>query len=114
MSDLYILDDSGRPVREPSVHKWGAFFENRERRRVAADELTINGEDVRISTVFLGMDHSWEGGPPILWETMVFGGKLNEEQDRCAGNREQAEAMHAAMVARVQSTTDAQQSTTPG
>lgn len=26
-----------------------------------------------VSTVFLGLDHSWViDGPPILWETMVF------------------------------------------
>ena len=101
MSDLYIFDDSGRPVREPDITKWGVFLKDRKRRRVAADVLTINGEEVRVSTVFLGMDHAWDGGPPVLWETMVFGGKLSEEQDRCAGNREQAEAMHARMLERV-------------
>lgn len=26
-----------------------------------------------VSTVFLRFDHNWGGGPPILWETMVFG-----------------------------------------
>jgi hypothetical protein len=101
MSDLYILDESGRPVREPDINKWGVFFEDRERRRVAADVLTINGEEVRVSTVFLGMDHAWGGESPVLWETMVFGGKFNEDQDRCSGNREQAEAMHARMLERV-------------
>ena len=40
-------------------------------------------------------------GPPVLWETMVFGGKLDQEQARCSGNREQAEAMHNEMVERV-------------
>lgn len=25
-----------------------------------------------VSTVFLGLDHSWGGGPPLLWESMVF------------------------------------------
>lgn len=27
---------------------------------------------VRVSTVYLGMDHSIDGGEPVLWETMVF------------------------------------------
>lgn len=55
----------------------------------------------RISTVFLGIDYSWGKGPPVLWETMVFGGKLDREMNRCSGSWEQAEAMHADMVERV-------------
>ena len=40
---------------------------------------------VRISTVFLGLDHQFnEKGPPILFETMVFGGKLDTAQWRYA------------------------------
>lgn len=32
-----------------------------------------DGPECRISTVFLGVDHQHvPGGPPILWETMVF------------------------------------------
>lgn len=60
-----------------------------------------------VSTVFLGLDHSFhKGGPPVLWETMVFrkgeGGKrVGGEQDRCSGSREQALAMHQRMVERV-------------
>jgi hypothetical protein len=55
----------------------------------------------KVSTVFLCLDHQFAGGPPILWETMVFGGALDQEQDRCSGTREQAEAMHQRMVERV-------------
>lgn len=32
-----------------------------------------------VSTVFLGLDHSYGKGPPILWETMVFGGSMRDE-----------------------------------
>lgn len=46
-------------------------------------------------TIFLGLNYSFaKNGPPILWETMVFGGCMNHKQWRCSGNREQAEAMH--------------------
>jgi hypothetical protein len=94
----YILDDKGNPVPEPSLTKWAQWFEHFKLRWVA--ETTLG--DTRISTVFLGTDHRFIGeGPPILWETMVFGGSLDHEQDRCSGTREQAEAMHEAMVARV-------------
>lgn len=57
--------------------------------------------DSKISTVFLGLDHSFGSSSPVLWETMVFGGELDQEQDRCSGSREQAEAMHARMVEKV-------------
>jgi len=64
-----------------------------------------------VSTVFLGLDYNWEpSGPPILWETMVFlkdheGIRYGEDidMDRCSGSREQALAMHAAMVEHVAS-----------
>ena len=36
-----------------------------------------------VSTVFLGLDHSYNpDGPPILFETMIFGGPHNEYQER--------------------------------
>lgn len=38
---------------------------------------------VRVSTVFLGMDHNHSGtGAPILFETMIFGGPLDQEMWR--------------------------------
>jgi len=46
------------------------FSTSIEERRVA--ETTIN-ESIRISTVFLGVNHGYvDTGPPILFETMVF------------------------------------------
>lgn len=42
---------------------------------------TIDG--IFISTIFLAWDHSWEdGGTPILFETMIFGGKHDQYQER--------------------------------
>ncbi len=39
--------------------------------------------DVLVSTVFLGIDHNWyDIGPPILFETMIFGGKHSDYQKR--------------------------------
>lgn len=39
-------------------------------------------DGVRVSTVFLGLDHSFGAGPPVLWETMIFGGDHDEYQER--------------------------------
>ena len=95
----YILDENKNPVLEPDLLKWGTWMAAISKRRVAFDK--ING--VEVSTVFLGLDHSFGDAPPVLWETMVFGGELNEEQDRCSGEWKDAEAMHARMVDRVKS-----------
>lgn len=93
----YKLDSNGSPVPCPNLFEWAEWFETAQR-QVKHDTF---GE-IRVSTVFLGIDHNWrEDGPPILWETMVFGGPMNEEQHRCAGGIEQAEAMHAEMVGRL-------------
>jgi hypothetical protein len=53
-----------------------------------------------ISTVFLGIDHQFlSDGPPILFETMIFGGKFDsgEYQTRCSTWAE-AEIMHQKAV----------------
>lgn len=92
----YKLDEDGNPVPESDALNWSQWFETTERH--IADE-TI--EQSRISTVFLGLNHNFGGGDPVLWETMVFGGPLDGEQVRCSGSREQAEMMHKEMVSRV-------------
>lgn len=50
----YILDEHGVPVVEPDILKWARWFE--EHKRHVAE--TFVG-DVRISTVFLGIDHKF-------------------------------------------------------
>lgn len=48
---------------------------------------------VSVSTVFLGMDHSFGGGPPLLFETMIFGGNHDRYHERYSTWAE-AEAGH--------------------
>jgi hypothetical protein len=38
--------------------------------------------NILVSTVFLCLDHSFRGDVPILFETMIFGGKLEGYQER--------------------------------
>lgn len=96
-NDRYILGPDGQPKPEPDLMTWGKWFETGD--RIVKQEQV---GDSKVSTVFLGLDHSFkDDGPPVLWETMVFGGWLNHEMDRCSGSREQAEAMHQRMVERV-------------
>jgi hypothetical protein len=62
-------------------------------RRVALDVVG----DARVSTVFLALDHSFGGGTPLLWETMIFGGKHDQFQERYSSEA-QARAGHRRAV----------------
>lgn len=77
MSDRYILKD-GVPIPESDLLTWAKWLESEDNRRVAYTEIG----DARISTVFLGVDHAFGGGAPVLFETMVFGGSLDEHMQR--------------------------------
>lgn len=75
MSKWYILDNNHKAVSKPVLEAAKWMEDNPNRRQVGYDELKdLNGDDVRISTVFLGLDHGWKSGTPVLWETMIFGG----------------------------------------
>lgn len=65
--NLYILVDK-KPVEVNSMEEWSVWFSKADR-RVAYTEL---GHGFNVSTVFLGLDHSFGSGPPLLFETMGF------------------------------------------
>lgn len=88
---LYVLDGH-EPVHIPylsgsedssSLLSWAELFERIDRRI-----FRTRVHNVDISTVFLGLDHNHmrdlypDAGPPILFESMVFGGPLDGEMDR--------------------------------
>ena len=56
--------------------------------------------DIHISTVYLGLNHRYDAGPPLLYETMIFGGPLDQEQFRYTSWQE-AEQGHQEAVDRV-------------
>lgn len=92
MIGSYILD--GRvPVRCEDLHQWVRNLETANR-RVAK---TVVSEDVMVSTMFLGVDHSFDDGPPVLFETMVFRDGVGVECERYS-TWEEAEAGHTRMV----------------
>lgn len=78
MSDKYILDENGDP-KPASLMQWAKWYETNQKGRIVAQEHV---GDVFISTVFLALNHNWGDGPPILWETMIFGGINDEYQMR--------------------------------
>jgi hypothetical protein len=94
---MYVLGGDGRtPVRVHDLQQWGEFL-------TGADRLIAmsGNEHVYVSTVFLGLDHNYLGeGGPILFETMVFGGPFDHEQERYKTWAE-AEAGHKQWTDRV-------------
>ena len=101
----YILDDEGNVIKVPDVETWGLWFDAASRsgaRTIARDkDEGPDGREIFISTVFLGLDHRLTGdGPPLLWETLVFGGPLEGEMVRY-DSREAALEGHQAMCRRV-------------
>ncbi len=100
----FILN--GREIVPATLMQWGKWLETNMNDRIIKQE---DVGDCWVSTVFLGLNHSWDpDGPPILFETMVFetgkDGKRDMSgifQDRCS-TYDEAEAMHAKAVAWVE------------
>lgn len=90
MGRWYLLDENKQPYRDPLN---GGTPMTDEMRRVGRDTV---GE-VEISTVFLGLDHSWNGPRPVLYESMIFGGEHDQYQRRYHTWDEAAKG-HAALV----------------
>lgn len=97
----YIL--KGREiVKEPDLLTWGKWFETADRFIKQEDIYCFRFHwkpivKVFVSTIFLGLDHSWGPGDPILFETMIFNGKHDQEQRRYH-TYEEAEQGHEDMV----------------
>lgn len=104
----YILDGrEGREhkvIRAFSAEQWGVWFEtHKEERIVDYDKVYDN---VEVSTVFLGLDHSFGYGEKQLFETLVFGGSMDGTMRRYA-TWEEAEKGHKEMVKEVKKAREA-------
>lgn len=91
----------GRTPEPCSVREAEAQLGNRDIRTVEATKVMVDGEEVLVSTVFLVLNHQMHPtGPPILFETMVFGGDFDGAQERYSTWAE-AEDGHERMLLRV-------------
>jgi hypothetical protein len=87
-------DPSGEPM---GFGDWASAFDSDGPERFVAQENVT--WCIRVSTVWLGLDHSFTGeGPPLIYETMIFGGPHDGDMWRYA-TREEAEAGHAHALA---------------
>ena len=85
-------DYDGQPI---TMEQWGELYQHE--RHVA--ETTLE-DGTYISTVWLGLDHSFGSGPPLIYETMVFRDGDGDECERYT-YRHQAVEGHKLMVMRV-------------
>lgn len=75
----FLLDEDNNAYPCEDYLEWAKKFG--EMNRVVKQEIV--GE-FKVSTVFLGINHAYFGGPPLLFETMVFakGGHVDDYQER--------------------------------
>src|SRR6188508_2453573 len=88
----YILDGH-TPVPCDDMARLSAFYRDGDR-RVA---LTILDSGITVSTVFLVHNHQWGSGPPLLFETMVFG--TDDDMTERYSTWDEAQVGHDAIVA---------------
>lgn len=98
---LYILDADNQPIHEPDRFKWDKWLGTDPRRILRQDHLH-NG--VFVSTIFTGLDprplfplSESVPMPPLLWETVVFGGPHDQHSKRYR-SKEEAVAGHREAV----------------
>src|SRR5882762_8039779 len=89
---FYILD--GKKIKHADRNEFYAWYPEANK-RIALTTI----KDCNISTVFLGIDHqfSLRGNLPILFETMVFGGKYDGYRQQYS-TYEEAEEGHEEII----------------
>ena len=103
MTDWY--DRAGNPIDALTANN---LLGDRKYARVAFTRITSASDpsvEYRVSTVWLGLDHNWGGGEPLLFETMSFGGGEQQGDSQWRWSTEDAaRAGHAEIVAVVAAT----------
>jgi hypothetical protein len=83
----------GEPI---SLDEWIALIQGDLDYRLVRQTMI---EEVQVSTVWLGLDHGWGEGMPVIFETMIFGAG-DGEQYRYA-TEDEAIAHHEQLVAQL-------------
>lgn len=99
----YILDENNIPVPTEDLLVWESFIRDTSKRVVSK---TTTKDNHYVSTVFLGLDHSWVEGVVLLFETMIFSEDkdVDEYQERYSTWQE-AEEGHDKIVAELEAGT---------
>ena len=97
MDNRYFKRDGTPYTGKNALLDWGRDMGNPVYKIVKQEELP-NGKWV--STVWLGLNHSWNDGSPLIFETMVFKSKddySDEDMERYSTEAEAIEG-HKKMV----------------
>jgi hypothetical protein len=93
---LQTFDDDGKPITETLI-----WFEKKfSDPKYKTVEKTKVGDDYEVSTVWLGINHNFGDGLPLIFETMIFTRDEYEYDNWCWRYTTEAEAKkaHAAIV----------------
>lgn len=74
----YTLDSENKPIKS-SLKAFDKWIQKNPLKKPVKQEFV---NKIYISTVFLGLDHSYGGTIPLLWETMIFEGTFDGYQER--------------------------------
>lgn len=111
--DRYYDFDAKPITRERWVELW--TLKQAARRGVPGGETSPGEDPTRVgsdhigeawvSTVWLGLDHSFTGTPPLVFETLIFGGEHDQYMRRYS-TKDQARAGHDEIVTALRDGTD--------
>ena len=81
-------DMNGLPYPEPdAMQKWAFDFESYNNNIILQTHIGWFRK-IHISTVWLGLNHQYGDGPPLIFETMISGGSLDQYQERYSTKNE--------------------------
>jgi hypothetical protein len=92
-----VFDRAGNPITHDEWMVLRGDDPDKDRMRVGL-WLSPDGE-VRVSTVWMGLDHSFGDGPKEIFETMIFGGEYDQECTRYSNEVEALEGHHRTVLA---------------
>lgn len=91
-----ILSDDHEIIPVYDVMAWAKWKEENVRKWIIARDSIGGG--VWVSTVFLGLNHSFlKNGRPLWFETMIFNGPHDGYQERCSTYQEALEEHKTAL-----------------
>lgn len=80
--DWYDIAPDGTVKQIETKEQWNNYVHRDPNLPVSEGGKRIGGTEVSpevwVSTVFLGLDHGWNSTSPVLFETMIFGGKHDD------------------------------------
>lgn len=94
--ELFYILENQVPVPTDNILQWGQWMEDPNNKQVALTEI----DELRVATIFLGVNNQLNEGEPFLFETLVFKGEeLDWEYDGARYRTwDEAKAGHDAIV----------------